>query len=93
MTTTTPHDQLIQAIVTDWFDTLRSMSGSNAREFFAGLVTPALTATSIDELEQMAADAGLEYCSECYAPLDDGEGYDGLCGTHADLAEQQGRWS
>lgn len=31
-----------------------------------------------------------DICSEdgCYETLDDGEGYDGLCGTHADQAEE-----
>lgn len=29
---------------------------------------------------------------ECSNRLDDGEGYDGYCGTHADIYEQEGRW-
>lgn len=28
----------------------------------------------------------------CTESLDDGEGYDGLCGTHADIAEREGEW-
>lgn len=32
-------------------------------------------------------------CSECGASLEDNEGYDGLCGNHADKAEREGRWS
>lgn len=31
-------------------------------------------------------------CRECSAPLDDGEGYDGLCGDCADRAEAAGEW-
>lgn len=34
-----------------------------------------------------------EACSECGEPTDDGEGYDGLCGSCADKAEAEGRWS
>lgn len=36
-----------------------------------------------------------ERCSECDEPLsdDEGEGYDGLCGDCADVAETEGRWS
>jgi len=30
---------------------------------------------------------GIERCSECNAPLDDGEGYDGRCGNCADRRE------
>lgn len=33
-----------------------------------------------------------EHC-ECGAPLDDGEGYDGLCGNCADRAENEGKFS
>lgn len=29
----------------------------------------------------------IDTCSECSAPLDDGEGYDGRCGTCADAHE------
>jgi hypothetical protein len=37
----------------------------------------------------------IERCSECGANLADdaGEGYDGLCGSCADVAEKEGRWS
>lgn len=28
----------------------------------------------------------------CGAPLDDGEGYDGYCGPHADQLEAAGHW-
>lgn len=36
-----------------------------------------------------------ELCSECGANLadDEGEGYDGLCGSCADEAEEKGQWS
>jgi hypothetical protein len=36
----------------------------------------------------------IETCTECGAALADtaGEGYDGLCGHCADVAEAQGRW-
>ena len=36
-----------------------------------------------------------ERCDECGDPLSDseGEGYDGLCGTCADKAEDEGRWA
>jgi hypothetical protein len=36
-----------------------------------------------------------ETCSAegCEESLDDNEGYDGLCGTHADQAEKAGKWS
>lgn len=36
-----------------------------------------------------------EVCSEegCTNTLTDNEGYDGLCGTHADQAEKEGKWS
>ena len=35
-----------------------------------------------------------EICREegCENSLDDGEGYDGLCGEHADEAEERGEW-
>lgn len=39
--------------------------------------------TSDDDLDDDLDDA----CSECGAPLDDGEGYDGRCGTCADIHE------
>jgi hypothetical protein len=29
----------------------------------------------------------------CAASLDDGEGYDGYCGPHADRLEEAGHWS
>jgi hypothetical protein len=29
----------------------------------------------------------------CTADLDDGEGYDGYCGSHADRLEAAGHWS
>lgn len=31
-----------------------------------------------------------DVCSECGAALDDGEGYDGKCGSCADRAEEEG---
>lgn len=35
-----------------------------------------------------------DLCSRCMTEtLDDGEGYDGLCGSCADQAERSGRWS
>jgi hypothetical protein len=34
-----------------------------------------------------------EKCDECDGSLDDNEGYDGLCGSCADKAEEEGRWS
>lgn len=33
------------------------------------------------------ADDSAEWCSECDAPLDDGEGWDGCCGSCADRCE------
>jgi hypothetical protein len=30
---------------------------------------------------------------ECGESLDDGEGYDGYCGTCADIKEREGYWS
>jgi len=30
-----------------------------------------------------------ELCEQCGAPLDDGEGWDGLCGSCADMAENE----
>lgn len=40
-------------------------------------------------------DEDIERCSRCGANLadDEGEGYDGLCGSCADIAEHEGRWS
>lgn len=32
-------------------------------------------------------------CTRCGDDLTDGEGFDGLCGNHADQAEQAGAWS
>lgn len=34
-----------------------------------------------------------DLCSRCGASLDNGEGYDGLCGNCADRAENEGRWA
>ena len=36
--------------------------------------------------ENVCADAN------CDEPLDDGEGFDGYCGNHADILESQGHW-
>jgi hypothetical protein len=35
----------------------------------------------------------LEERCDCGNSLEDGEGYDGLCGSCADEAEAEGRWS
>jgi hypothetical protein len=87
------HENLTAAIVDDWFNSVRSMSRGEAKAFFGGLVAPLLATKTVDELRGIADDAPIECCSECGAPLDDGEGYDGLCGTHADVAETAGAWS
>ncbi len=36
-------------------------------------------------------DGEADLCSECRASLDDGEGYDGMCGDCADQDEEEGR--
>lgn len=63
-------------------------------DLYEQFVAPAVNALTrwVDE----EADDWLEnHCSEegCDESLEDGEGYDGLCGTHADQAEQAGKWS
>jgi hypothetical protein len=47
------------------------------------------------ELPFETGHAPVERCSECGADLaiDAGEGYDGLCGSCADVAEKEGRWA
>lgn len=51
------------------------------------------TAISEDHLwsrarEHLAAAGTIEMCSECTSPIDDGEGYDGLCGNCADKSQE-----
>jgi hypothetical protein len=46
-----------------------------------------------DHLSEVHDDDGDDSCSECGADLDDGQGFDGLCGNCADRAEVEGRWS
>ncbi|WP_174399812.1 hypothetical protein [Mycolicibacterium sphagni] len=43
-----------------------------------------------DEAPEVCRDPHDEGCSE---PLDDGEGYDGCCGTCADRLEAAGHWA
>lgn len=48
-----------------------------------------LQAAALQALE----DSGdIERCSECQSSLDDGEGWNGLCGNCADQAEDDGEW-
>jgi hypothetical protein len=86
-------EYLKTAIVDAWFDTLQDMNRKEAVVFFADLIAPSLTDKTLDDLCSMANDAEIEFCSECGASLDDGEGWDGLCGTHADIAERKGRFT
>lgn len=41
----------------------------------------------------LCEDCSLNYCSRCGESNDDGEGYDGLCGDCADVAEADGEWN
>lgn len=61
------------------------LTGSDIEVMYGTIVEPA-----ISDLED---DIRENHCSECGASLDDGEGYDGLCGNCADRAEAAGRWS
>lgn len=47
----------------------------------------------VKEARERGIETDVESCDECDELLDDGEGYDGLCGTCADRAEEAGRWS
>lgn len=45
------------------------------------------------EARRRGIETDADLCDECDEMLDDGEGYDGLCGSCADVAEAAGRWS
>lgn len=49
--------------------------------------------TSEPQTGEPSPDWDDDTCSQCAASLDDGEGFDGLCGACADRAENEGRWS
>lgn len=69
----------------DFTDQLAGITEEDVEKMYTTIVGPA-----IDEMQD---DIRENHCSECGASLDDGEGYDGLCGNCADRAEAAGRWS
>lgn len=52
-----------------------------------------LSAHMISEFMDLAGDALEESCPRCGGSTDDGEGYDGYCGSCADTLEHKGAWS
>lgn len=45
------------------------------------------------EARRRGMETDIDLCTECIEPLDDGEGYDGLCGNCADIADAGCRWT
>lgn len=80
-------EDLIEMLVADWMDSIRQDATSVEHVLRHGFV--GYHNMSLESLEQEARDADIieDGCSNCDAPLDDGEGYGGLCGGCADREE------
>lgn len=63
---------------------LRPVSPTHGRMLFDTIVE--------DSCVELVDDIRLEHCTQCGYSLDDGQGFDGLCGNCADVAEGEGRW-
>lgn len=57
------------------------------------IVDTAATPKDAQDALQAWVDENVCVAEGCDEPLDDGEGFDGYCGNHADVLESQGYWT